>query len=110
MAKRKNLKDNAVSGEPVFAVLDPRGIEPEREIHPLSPRLNTLDGKTVNIINLHGGNEEAIESVVPDLKAAAPGCNIVYFRTDGGFGGVPLTDKDWAKMLDCDAAILGHNF
>ena len=107
---RRNKNNKAATKEPVFAVLDPRGIEPEREIHPLCPRLDTLEGKTVNVINLHGGNEEAIESVGPDLKAAVPGCNVVYFRTDGGFGGAPLTEKDWAKMLDCDAAILGHNY
>jgi len=107
---RRNLMKNPGNGEPMFSVLDPRGIEPEREINSISPRLDTLKDKTVNVINLHGGNEEAIESVKNDLKEAAPGCNVVYFRTDGGFGGSPLTDEDWAKMLGCDAAILGHNF
>ena len=97
-------------GEAEYAVLDPRGIEPEREINSLSPRLDTLEGKTVNVINLHGGNEEAIESVGSGLKKALPNCNVEYFRTDGGFGGFPLTDQDWARMLNCDAAILGHNF
>jgi len=107
---RRNLMKNPRNGEPMFSVLDPRGIELEREINSLNPPLDTLEGKTVNVINLHGGNEEAIESVGRDLKEAVPGCNVVYFRTDGGFGGTPLTDGDWARMLDCDAAILGHNF
>ncbi|MFC1891949.1 hypothetical protein ACFLZT_06105 [Thermodesulfobacteriota bacterium] len=107
---REKIMKNHGNGEPKFSVLGPRGIEPEREINSLSPRLDTLEGKTVNVINLHGGNEEAIESVGRDLKEAVPGCNVVYFRTDGGFGGTPLTDEDWARMLDCDAAILGHNF
>ena len=110
MAKRRNLIKNPENEEQVLSVLDPCGIEPEREINSLSPRLDTLEGKTVNVINLHGGNEEAIESVGSDLKEAVPGCDVVYFRTDGGFGGSPLTEEDWAKMLDCDAAILGHNF
>ncbi|MFC1890822.1 hypothetical protein ACFLZT_00345 [Thermodesulfobacteriota bacterium] len=107
---RKKLMKNPGNGEPLFSVLDPRGIEPEREINSISPRLETLENKTVNVINLHGGNEEAIESVKRDLKEAVPECNVVYFRSDGGFGGSPLTDEDWARMLDCDAAILGHNF
>jgi len=104
------LKGKGLSEEPVFTVLNPVAEKPERKIQALSPRRDTLEGKTVNVINLHGGNEEAIESLAPDLKAAVPGCNVVYFRTDGGFGGGPVTKEDWARMLDCDAAILGHNF
>ena len=103
--KRRGLPD-----EPVFTVLDPRAEEPEREITPLSPRLETLEGKKVNVINLHGGNEEVIESIATDLKAAVPGCEVEYYRTDGGFGGAQLTEADWSRMLACDAAILGHNF
>ena len=94
----------------MYSVMDPRGLEPEREIHALAPRLDTLEGKTVNVINLHGGNEQAFISIGPALQAAAPGCNVVYFRTDGGFGGNPLTEDDWAMMVDCDAAIIGHDF
>jgi hypothetical protein len=96
--------------EPRLTVLNPERIKPEREILPLNPRLNTLVGKTVNVVNLHGGNEVIMESIAKDLKAAVPGCNVVYFRTDGGFAGLPLTEADWEKMLNCDAAILGHNF
>jgi len=98
------------SNEPMYTILNPMGFEPEREIFGINPRLDILEGKTVNVINLHGGNEDAIESVGPDLKAVVPECNVVSFRTDGGFGGAPLTDEDWNRMLDCDAAILGHNY
>ena len=104
------MKGKRVSEEPVFTVLNPVAEEPERDITPLSPRLDTLAGKKVLVVNLHGGNEEVIESIAPDLKAAVPGCNVEYFRTDGGFGGAPLTNEDWARILDCDTAILGHNF
>ena len=104
------MKGKGLSEESAFTVLNPVAEEPEREITPLSPRPDTLEDKTVNIINLHGGNEEVIESIAPDLQAAVPGGNVVYYRTEGGHGASPLTDEDWAKMLDCDAAILGHNY
>ena len=104
------MKGKGVTEEPAFTVLNPEGLPPEIEIHPISPRPDTLAGKTVNVINLHGGNEAVMESLARDLKAAVPACNVVYFRTDGGFLGSPLTEEDWAKMLDGDAAILGHNF
>jgi len=104
------LKANGASEEPILTVLNPEGIQPEREIHGLSPRPDTLVGKTVNVINLHGGNEAIMESISRDIKTAVPDCTVVYFKTDGGFNGGPLTEDDWTKMLDCDAAILGHNF
>lgn len=104
------MKGRGASTEPVFAVLDPRYQEPVREVYGLNPRLDTLEGKTVNVVNLHGGNEVAFESIATDLKEAVPGCNVVYFRTDGGFGGGPMTEDDWAKMTNCDAAIIGHNY
>ena len=104
------MSNGSTPNGPLFTVLNPLGFEPERESLGINPRPGTLDGKTVNVINLHGGNEAAIESVGPDLKEAVPECNVVSFRTDGGFGGAPLSDEDWARMLDCDAAILGHNY
>jgi len=104
------LKGKGLSEELVFSVLNPVAEEPEREIYPLSPRLDTLEGKTVLVINLHGGNEEVMESIAPDLKAAVPGCDVGYYRTEGGHGAGPLTEKDWATILDCDAAIVGHAF
>lgn len=104
------MSNRAESKAPLFTVLNPLGFEPEREILGINQRLDTLENKTVNVINLHGGNEVAIESVGPDLKEAVPKCNVLSFRTNGGFGGAPLSDKDWNRMLDCDAAILGHNY
>jgi hypothetical protein len=96
--------------EPVFAVLNPQGIDIERPVKGISPRLDTLKGKTVNVINLHGANEKVMENIAKDLKAAVPECNVVYYRTEGGWGGSPLTKEDWEKILKCDAAIVGHNF
>jgi hypothetical protein len=104
------LERKRISEEAVFSVLNPEGIKPEIELHPLSPRLDTLIGKKVHVINLHGPDEQVIESVATDLKAAVPGCNVALFRPEGGQGGPPLTEGDWAKMLDCDAAILGNNY
>ena len=92
-----------------FTVLNPEGIQPEIEKHPLSPRLDTLSGKTVNIINLHGGTEYLIESIASELQKAVPDCKVVLLRPEGGQGGPPLSEQDWDNMLACDAAIVGHN-
>lgn len=104
------MEGNNSSKETRFTVLNPEGIKPEVELHALNPRLESLEGKTVNVINLHGGNEIILESIASDLQTAVPGCHVVYYRTDGGQGGSPLTEEDWKKMEDCDAAIIGHNY
>jgi creatinine amidohydrolase/Fe(II)-dependent formamide hydrolase-like protein len=101
------MKNN---GEGVFTVLDPRADEIEREVYALSPRLDSIKGKKIMVLNLHGGNEVAFASIAPALKAALPECDVEYFRTEGGFGGGPLTQSDWDKIETADAAIVGHNY
>ena len=64
------MSNGSESNEPMFTVLNPVGFEPEREIRGINPRFENLEGKKVLVVNLHGGNEEAIESVAPDLKAS----------------------------------------
>jgi hypothetical protein len=93
-----------------YSVLNPEGTKQEIKLYAINPRLETLSGKTVNVINLHGGNEKILESIASQLKKAVPDCSVVYYRTDGGQGGSPLTEEDWTKMQACDAAIIGHNY
>jgi len=99
----------STAGPELFTVLDPRGIDPERPIYALSPRLDTLVGKHILVINFHGGNEAAMVSVAPALQAAIPGCDVEYYYTEGGLF-VGVTDNDWAKIETADGIILGHNF
>jgi len=110
VSDRMSVSASAQGKEPVFTVLNPEGIPIERQVSGLNPRLDTLKGKKINVINLHGGNEIVIESIARDLKAAVPECEVVYYRTDGGYLGRDLTQEDWKKMLDCHAAIVGHAF
>jgi len=94
----------APAGEPVYTVLDPRSFEEPWDFQGLAPRLDTLDGKKVGVVNMHGGNEEAIRSVGPALQAAVPGCNVISWEaTREG-----KEDDDFIKT--CDAVILGHDY
>ena len=94
--------------EPVYTVLDPRSREPEVEFRGLNPRLDTLDNKKIIVANLHGGNEEIMESIASDLKAATRMCEVLYYPTKGRWA--DLTQEDWDMMLSGDAVILGHNY
>ena len=102
------MEERVASNEPVYAVLDPRSREPEVECRGLKPRLDSLEGKRIIIANLHGGNEEIMESIAADLKEAVPACEVVYYSTKGRWA--DLEQEDWDTMLSGDAAILGHNY
>ena len=69
--------------EPVYTVLDPRSREPEVEYRGINPRLNTLEDRRVIVANLHGGNEEIMESIAFNLKEAVSTCEIVYYPVNG---------------------------
>ena len=102
-------KDTPYEGdETVYTVLDPRSREPEVEFRGLNPRLDTLSGKRIIVANLHGGNEEIMESVAADLKRGACACEVIYYPTNGRWDN--LAQEDWDMMLSGDAVILGHNY
>jgi hypothetical protein len=103
-----SMKTKAAPDEPVYTVLDPRAREPKVAFRGLNPRLDTLDGKKIIVANLHGGNEEIMESIAADLKEAVPGCEVVYYPVQGRWA--DLTQEDWDMMVSGDAVILGHNY
>ena len=102
------MANSSASNEPTYTILDPRSWEPEVEFRGLNPRLETLDGKHVLVVNLHGGNEEVIEALSLDLQEAVPACNVEFYDVKGRWA--DLKPEDWEKMVSCDAAILGHNY
>jgi hypothetical protein len=96
------------SNEPVYTVLDPRSREPKVTFKGLNPRPDTLVGKRIIVANLHGGNEEIMESVAADLKRGVGACEVIYYPTNGRWD--DLAQEDWDMMLSGDAVILGHNY
>ena len=94
--------------EPFYTVLDPRSREPEVEYRGITPRPDTLEAKKVIIANLHGGNEEIMESIALDLKEAVSTCEVQYYPAKGRWD--DLTREDWDVLLSGDAVILGHNY
>jgi hypothetical protein len=102
------MHNHSVPDDPVYTVLDPRGWEPEVEFRGLNPRLDTLEGMKIIVVNLHGGNEEIMESIASDLQDAVPTCRVEYYPVKGRWA--DLKPEDWEVMLSGDAAILGHNY
>ena len=102
------MENKTVSNEPEYTVLDPCSREPEVKYRGINPRPDTLEGKKVIVVNLHGGNEEIMESIASDLQEAVPACDVIYYPVKGRWA--ELTQEDWDMMLSGDAAILGHNY
>ena len=96
------------ANEPVYTVLDPRSREPEVQFRGINPRPDSLEGKKIIVANLHGGNEEIMESIASDLQAAAGTCEVVYYPVKGRWS--DLAPEDWDILLSGDAVILGHNY
>ena len=97
----------APAGEPTYTVMDPRAWEPPRPFAGLAPRLDTLAGKKIIVVNLRGGNEDAILSVGPALQAAFPTAEVTVITTEGPW---MVSKTEWELIESQDAVIFGHDY
>jgi hypothetical protein len=94
--------------EQKITVLSPRGKPPEIQLKPMAPRLNTLDGKTVYLVNDgYLGTDILLGEMQDWFKANMPKVNTLYKPMMGG--GFTAEDPAlWAEIKEkADAVILG---
>ncbi|MEJ2110863.1 MAG: hypothetical protein P8Z37_13330 [Acidobacteriota bacterium] len=87
--------------ERVIAVLNPEISSELVERVPLAPRAETLEGKTIYLVDLQWGGPEAGYSVFEELKKLfakkMPSVNVVLRRASGGWmGNDPALQKEIA--------------
>jgi len=99
------MKNNIEFKEPLFTVLDPRSSEEATKFVGLAPRLDTLEGKKIGVVNLMGGNEELMESVPPGLMASVPGCDVEYLKMPDN-----RAESSWDWIKSKDGIVLGHGY
>jgi len=98
----------AKSAAQKITVLSPMGKPPALQIKPLAPRLNTLDGKTVYLVNDgYLSTDILLGEMQAWFKANMPKVNTVY-KVKGGGGFTAEDPKLWAEIKEkADAVIMG---
>ncbi|MBN1832033.1 MAG: hypothetical protein JW896_07965 [Deltaproteobacteria bacterium] len=99
-------KGNA--GEDKITVLSPKGQPPPIQLKPMAPRLDTLDGKTVYLINDgYLGTDILLGEMQAWFKANMPEVTAVY-KMKGGGGFTAEDPVLWAEIEEkADAVVMG---
>ena len=95
----------AEKGLVTLEVLNPQGEVPVVEETAPSPRLDTLDGKTIAMIsNGHPDVNVVLEEIEQNIKEKYPTANFVHMRTGSGYN---LTEEQINEIKGYDAYVHG---
>ncbi len=96
------------SAQQKITVLSPVGKPPVVQLKSMAPRLDTLDGKTIYLINDgYLGTDILLGEMQAWFKANMPKVNIVY-RVKGGGGFTAEDPALWAEIKQkADAVVMG---
>jgi hypothetical protein len=83
--------------EAKIAVLNPRGTQPPIRLIPMAPRLDTLDGKTIYIVNVAFG-DTFLPETQKVLSQRYPKTNWVFKRKAGSY--FDDDPKLWAEIKE----------
>jgi hypothetical protein len=91
-----------------ITVLSPMGVPPAIELKPMAPRLDTLDGKTVYLVNDgYLSTDILLGEMQAWFKANMPKVNTVY-KVKGGGGFTAEDPALWAEIKEkADAVVMG---
>jgi len=94
---------------PKITVFNPMGTPPPITLLPQAPRLDTLDGKTIYLINTgYIGTDRFMAETEKWFRANYPKTNIVYKDNQSGASLSAVSDALWAEIEEKgDAAIVG---
>jgi hypothetical protein len=98
------------TADPIITVLNPLGTAPPLELQAMAPRLNTLDGKMIYIVDDgYPGSDNLLLELEKGLKEAYPKTNFHYVKKSTFMSA--KDDALWAEMREkADAMViaLGH--
>jgi hypothetical protein len=98
------------AADPIITVLNPLGTPPPLELKAMAPRLNTLDGKTIYLVDDgYPGSDNLLLEMEKGFKQTYPKTNFHYVKKT-----TFMAQKDpalWAEMqqkADAMVIALGH--
>ena len=96
--------------EPILTVLNPLGTPPPIKLKAMAPRLNTLDGKTIYIVNDgYPGSNILLGELASVITEKYPNTKFVYKDKPGGMGSEdPALWKEMEERADAMILALGH--
>ncbi|MBN2319084.1 MAG: hypothetical protein JXR49_08400 [Acidobacteria bacterium] len=106
---KRAASSNGPGVMPEITVLNPMGTPPPITLVPQAPRLDTLDGKTIYLINTgYIGTDRFMAEAEKWFKANYPKTNIVYKDNTSGASLSAVSDALWAEIEEKgDAAVVG---
>ena len=104
------LTGTVIAAEGKITVMNPRGIMPAIKRIPMAPRPDTLDGKTIYIVDTKFANTKPfVNAVRANLAAKYPKTTWVSVDKDGGY--MQDDPKLWAEIkarANGAIVLLGH--
>lgn len=101
---------SATEKEPILTVLNPLGSPPPIKLKAMAPRLDTLKGKTIYVVNDgYPSSDVLLKELKTVMEGKYPDTKFVYRDKPGGFG--REDEALWKEMEEkADAMIiaLGH--
>ncbi|MFC1840234.1 hypothetical protein ACFL1N_11680 [Thermodesulfobacteriota bacterium] len=96
--------------KPVLTVLNPLGTPPPIKLKAMAPRMDTLENKTIYIINDgYPGSGILLGELKAVMEGKYPKTNFVYRDKPGGFGREDATIwKEMEEKADAMIIALGH--
>lgn len=97
-------------GEELITVLTPLGHPPDITLKPMAPRLDTIEGKTVYILdNIYPGSDLILTEMQAWFEREMPNTTAVYRRKSAYGGGFEAVDQAlWTEIEEnADAVIIG---
>ncbi len=98
----------AAAEEDMISILNPRGTPPPIRLVPMAPRLDTLDGKTIYVVNI-GFGDTFLPEVRNVLAEKYPKADWVFKRKAGSY--FDDDPKLWAEIKEKGNAMImgvGH--
>ena len=105
-----NSQAQAASSEEKMTVLTPLGNPPSIKLKNMAPRLDTLEGKTIYVVdNVYPGSDLLLTELAAWFEREMPNTKALYKRKQAAMGGFEGIDQAlWAEIKEkADAVIIG---